>query len=298
MDSRQVIAAALMAGCLLTAGGDARAELATPDPGLFPAPERNAITFWGHACCYIDVDGFGIVTDPVFERTAGVRRRRVGAPPRESYGGARVVLITHAHADHLSEMTLETFPPGTIVLGPPSVAEHIGALGFEVRVMKPGEVYSYPGGRVIAVAALHGGGRWGLRAKADGRALGWVIETPYGTVFCSGDTGYFEGFAEVGNRYHPDVAVLNVNGHLRSTNAVSAALDTRARFVIPVHFGVYGWLGLGEPKNPRDYEDLERALGPVLVKLGLGKSFPLPGAAPAGDEIPREPDSVRAGGSE
>jgi L-ascorbate metabolism protein UlaG (beta-lactamase superfamily) len=295
MDPRQVIAA-LMAGCLLVSGGDARAELATSDPGLFPAPARNAVTFWGHACCYIDVDGFGMVIDPVFEKTAGVRRRKVGAPPPESYGGARVVLITHAHADHLSAKTLETFPPGTVVLCPPPVAERVGALGFEVRVMKPGEVYSYPGGRVIAVAALHGGGRWGLKAKADGRALGWVIETPYGTVFCSGDTGYFEGFAEAGKNHRPDVAILNVNGHLRSMDAVSAALDTRARFVIPVHFGVYGWLGLGEPKNPRDYEEMERALGSVLVKLGLGESFPLPGVVPAVDEIPHTSDSAGTGG--
>ena len=280
MDSRQVITAALAAGCLLFSGESARAELATPDPRLFPEPARNAITFWGHACFYVDVDGFGIVTDPVFERTAGVRRRRVGAPPRESYAGARIVLISHAHVDHLSPETLATFPPGTVVLCPPSVAERIDKLGFEVRVMKPGEAYLYPGGRVIAVAAHHGGGRWGLRGKADGRALGWVIETPRGTVFCSGDTNYFEGFAEVGNTYHPDIAILNVNGHLQSTDAVSAALDTRARFVIPVHFGVYGWLGLGEPKNPRDYEEIARALGPVLVKLGLGESLPLPGSVP------------------
>jgi L-ascorbate metabolism protein UlaG (beta-lactamase superfamily) len=276
MDSRQVIAAALMAGCLLGSGGNARAELATPDPRLFPEPARNAIAFWGHACCYIDVDGFGIVTDPVFERTAGVRRRKVGAPPRESYSGARVVLISHAHVDHLSPKTLATFPPGTVVLCPPSAVEYIDKLGLEVRVMKPGEAYSYPGGRVIAVSAHHGGGRWGLRGEADGRALGWVIETPYGTVFYSGDTNYFEGFVEVGNTYHPEVAIINVNGHLRSADAVSAALDTRARIVIPGHYGAYGWLFLGERKSPRDEEEMRRLLGPLLVTLRLGESLPLP----------------------
>lgn len=284
-----------MAGCLLAVGGDARAEFATPDPGLFPKPARDAVTFWGHACCYLDVGGFGIVMDPVFETTAGVRRRRVGAPPRESYAGARVVLISHAHVDHLSPETLATFPPGTVVLCPPSVVERIDKLGFEVRVMKPGEAYLYPGGRVIAVAAHHGGGRWGLRASSDGRALGWVIETPRGTVFCSGDTNYFEGFAEVGNTYHPDVAILNVNGHLQSTDAVSAALDTRARFVIPVHYGAYGWLFLDERKSPRDQEEMTRLLGPLLVTLGLGESLPLPGSDSAGEKLLHEPDSVRTG---
>ena len=278
MDPRQVIAAALLAGWLLVSGGSAHADLGAPDSVLFGEPMRNAVTFWGHACCYIDVDGFGIVTDPVFERTATGRRRTVGIPPRDRYAGARVVLISHAHNDHLGLETLASFPPGTVVLCPPPVAEHIDELGFEVRVMKLGEAYPYPGGRIIAVAAHHTGGRWSIRASSDGRALGWVIETPYGTVYYSGDTNYFEGFAEVGSTYHPDVAILSVSGHLHSRDAVSAALDTRARFVIPVHHGAYGWLFSGERKLPRNYEEMTRLLGPLLVTLGLGKSLPLPNA--------------------
>ncbi|MDH3198272.1 MAG: MBL fold metallo-hydrolase [Candidatus Krumholzibacteria bacterium] len=269
-------AAAAACGLLLAATGCGASELATADSVLFPEPARNAVTFWGHACCYIDVDGFGIVTDPVFERSLPLRRRKVGAPPPAHYSGARVVVISHAHHDHLSPATLATFPRGTVVLCPEPAAKHVAELGLEVRAMAPGEAVDYPGGRIVAVAAHHMGGRWGLKGRADGRALGWVVETPYGNVYYSGDTNYFRGFAEVGNRYRPDIAILNISGHLHGTDAVFAAFDTRARTVIPTHHGAYGWLFLGERTEPRDAEEMQRLLGPLLVTLDLGESLPLP----------------------
>src|SRR2546428_10577264 len=54
------------------------------DPVLYSEPTANAITFWGHACAYIDVGGFGIGTGPALSGTWGIGRHRVvpGPPPR------------------------------------------------------------------------------------------------------------------------------------------------------------------------------------------------------------------------
>ncbi len=60
--------------------------LASVDGELFPDPPADAITFWGHACCYIDIGGFGIVTDPVFEKKTIFRWRKVPAPPPSAAG--------------------------------------------------------------------------------------------------------------------------------------------------------------------------------------------------------------------
>jgi L-ascorbate metabolism protein UlaG (beta-lactamase superfamily) len=146
--------------------------------------------------------------------------------------------------------------------------------------MKPGDSYTYPGGRIFAVPALHGGGRYGFMASADGRALGWVVETPRGTVYYSGDTGYFEGFTEVRKMYHPDIAIINMNDHLKGKAAASAALDTGARIVIPSHYGAYGRLFLKQRVRPPDFEETTRILGPLLNTLDLGGSVPLPAKAP------------------
>jgi L-ascorbate metabolism protein UlaG (beta-lactamase superfamily) len=253
--------------------------LAKPSAELFPPPPRDAITFWGHACTYIDVGGVGIVTDPVFERTVFFRTRRIPAVPASSYAGAKVVLISHAHDDHLDPGTLRTFPDDVVILCPEPCARHLDDVGRTVRVMRPGDVFETGDARIIAVAAHHAGSRFGTRASAAGDALGYVLETPSATIFYSGDTDYFSGFADVGWTYHPDVAILNVNGHLPSTDATRAARATGARVVIPTHWGGFKYWVVGGNKRPRDYETLSRVLGERLHVLEVGKSFPL-NAAP------------------
>ena len=149
--------------------------LARPDAARFPDPPTDAITFWGHACCYIDVDGYGIVTDPVFETKLHMRRRKVPAPPPAAYAGARVILISHAHDDHLSPRTIASFPESTLVLCPVPAAKHLLHLRQPVRSMRPGDVQPFPGGTIVAVAAHHPGGRLGVECRSRRARLGYVI---------------------------------------------------------------------------------------------------------------------------
>jgi len=261
-----VLLALILAGC----GG-----LAKPSPELFPSPPGNAVTFWGHACLYLDVDGIGIVTDPVFERVTILRFRRIPAPPPETYAGTRIVLVSHAHPDHLSPSTLETFPEDVVVLCPEPSAGLARKSGREIRVMRPGDEYAFPGGRIVAVAAKHPGGRFSVSASTDGTALGYVIETRHGKIYYAGDTNLFDGVREVGRVHRPRVTLLNINGHLHALDAVRAAWATGSSVVIPAHWGAYGYLGLPAAKEPRDVEDLREALGGRLVELGIGESWSL-----------------------
>ena len=142
--------------------------------------------------------------------------------------------------------------------------------------VRPDDVYEIPDGTITAVVAKHPGGRTGVIASTEGDALGWVIETSLGTLYWSGDTNYFPGFDEVGSRFRPDVALLDINGHLHAMDAVRAAWATRAQTIVPLHFGAYGYFFFGEPKQPRDWEVMREHLGDQLVILGLAESLDLP----------------------
>lgn len=246
------------------------------DATLFPQPPRNAVTFWGHACCYLDVDGYGIVTDPVFEKHLLIRRRKVPVPPPASYAHTRIVLISHAHSDHLSPETLATFPDSALILCPEPSARYLTELRQRVTVMRPGDVHTYPGGRITAVTAHHTGGRWAVVPVADGRALGFVIETPAGVIYYSGDSEFFAGFEAVAKKHSPRLALLNINGsHLSWDEAVEAVRVLKAPTVVPMHFGAFGYLFISEQKRPRGYDKVEREAGDVLRLLELGESLPL-----------------------
>ncbi len=248
------------------------------DPVLYSEPPANAITFWGHACAYIDIGGFGIVTDPAFSgRWAVLRRRLIPIPPREAYDQTRIVLISHAHQDHLDPKALARFSPETVILAPAPAARYLSRRGIRARVMVPGSEYPIPGGSIIAVAAFHPGGRKSMKARADGRALGYVIRTLGTTIYYSGDTKYFPGFAAVGAEYRPDIVLLNVNRHLHSLDALLAIEDLGAPVVIPSHYGAYS--GPSARLALRWRRELIAALGAIMVPLEVGESIPIPVAS-------------------
>lgn len=249
--------------------------LSRVDPSLYKEPVHDRLTFWGHACAYIDAGGVGIVTDPAFEKILWWRHRFIGSPPAEALRGTRVILISHAHPDHLSAASLARFPVDAQVLCPVPSAPYLKKVPQHVRTMKPGDEVEIDGVRIIAVAVHHPGTRLGLRSVMDGRALGWVIITREATVFYSGDTNFCSTFAEVGQNYAPDIALLNVNGHLQPGEASRAALALNAPVVIPSHWGAFGYWIVGGNRRPRGEAELKRLLGDRLHILNVGESFPL-----------------------
>lgn len=263
-------------GCLALSGCGGLAQV---EPSTYPDPARDAITFWGHSCSYIDVNGTGIVLDPVFEKSLWQRRRFIGAPSEQVLRDARVVLISHAHDDHTSPGSLRRFPKGTVVLCPKPSAEFLARKGVDAKAMTPGQEFTIGDVTIVAVSVFHPGTRRGLQRGADGRALGWVLKTPHATIFYSGDSDYCSTFADVGWTYAPDVAILNVNGHLKAPDAARAAADLGARVVIPSHWGAYGYWLVGGNRHPRGEKELERLLGDRLHVLRVGQSFKLGDAA-------------------
>ena len=265
--------AAMNAGCASAARVRARTV-----PVVYAEPASDAITFWGHACAYVDVGGFGIATDPVFShRYATIRRRLIAVPPVDVYDQTQVILLSHAHQDHLDPATLARFSPKTVILAPYPAVRYLAKRGIRARTMRPGDEYSFRGGTIVAVPAHHPGGRLSLKARSDGRALGYVIRTSSATIYYTGDTEYFSGFATVAADFRPDVVLLNLNAHLHSADAFQAIEDLDAPIVIPIHLGAYD--GKSERLGPGWRSELVDALGTQIVPLEVGQSLPLTGVA-------------------
>lgn len=213
------------------------------------AGEGARLTWIGHASWLLQLDGVSLLVDPVFSDRLGpgVRRR---VPPAIGPGELPHIdaqLVTHNHRDHLDLPSLRQVARPVIAgLGlAPFFARHGLACSeldwwSEVRV---GPV------SVRFVPAQH----WSRRGLSDANETLWggfVIQGSSARLYHSGDTAYFEGFSQIGERCGPiDAALLPIGAydpewfmskqHLDPENAVRAFVELRARQLVAMHWGTF-----------------------------------------------------------
>ena len=228
-------------------------------------PGQVAITFGGHATAVARYRELAIAFDPMLGRWIGGVRRAVepGLAPAD-LDDVRLILISHRHADHLHLPTLRRMPRAATVVVPAGAAGWVSGLGFaRVVELAPGADLELRGVQVAAAPTSHGGDELA-------RGLSYVLRGDGPSVYLCGDSGYFPGFAEIGERFAPDVALLPIGGflpasfrsrHMSPLDALYAFEDLRARILVPIHHGAFAlsYEQLDEPA--RWLVELARARG-------------------------------------
>jgi len=230
---------------------------------LAAAPDRS---LWrlGHSTLLLKLRGGFWITDPVFaERASPVQfagPRRWHAPPiaLDALPPLRGVVLSHDHYDHLDRASIEALATrADVFLAPLGVGDRLVAWGVprgKVRQFDWWQAAEIDGLRFTATPAQHFSGR-GLLDGDRTLWASWVIEDPARTddvtglkLYFSGDTGYFDGFSEIGRRLGPfDVAAIETGAydprwafvHMQPEQTVQAHLDLGARTLLPIHNGTF-----------------------------------------------------------
>lgn len=207
-----------------------------------------AITWIGHASFLVQFNDLNVLVDPNFAnwlfllkriKRAGLRLRDL--PPIDA------VLLTHAHFDHFHKPTLRRLPNPKIGVMPWGVGELARDLGFgRVVELEWWETFERNHWRVTLTPSKH----WGARTLHDAHRGygGFVLEHQGRKIYHAGDSAYFEGFAEIGRRLAPDIALLPIGAyhpetfrhvHMGPDEALKAFCDLRARVMVPMHYGTF-----------------------------------------------------------
>ncbi|PYX10605.1 MAG: MBL fold metallo-hydrolase [Acidobacteria bacterium] len=214
------------------------------------------LTFIGHASFFVQMGRQNVVIDPNFARWLFVLKRlrqpgvQVGdLPPID------LVLVTHAHFDHLHRPSLRAIVQQTVrrrgisptIVVPHHVFDLVSDLGFEnVVELDWWNSYRHHGLTITHVPSRH----WGARILRDSyRGYGgYVLRDGKYSLYHAGDTAYFSGFREIGRRLAPELALLPIGAynppsfrsvHASPADATRAFLDLNSRWMVPMHYGTF-----------------------------------------------------------
>jgi len=232
-----------------------------------------AITWLGHAAFHLAPDGEA----PPFLFDPWLGNPKVPDNAVELAAGARVILLTHGHWDHLTGVTELAQAHGATVLTTDEVAQDLATDGLpEAQLVgyNIGGSATAHGIRATLVQAHHSSSR----RNPDGRPrelatpCGFVVELPDGPViYNTGDTGVFSDMALIAELYDPDILMLPIGDFytMGARQAAKAVELVEPRWIVPQHYATF-------PGLPGTFTDFRQALDPSfrdrLIELVPGEA--------------------------
>lgn len=245
----------------------------------------------GHATVLLRVGDATVLTDPVFSAriglgagvlTLGPRRRFPPALRIDQLPPIDLLLVSHAHFDHLDRPSLLRLNHATPLVTAAQTRDLVDGLGYRhVTELSWGQSVQVKGVRVTAVSCRH----WSPRVFADEHRgyNAYLLESSGLRVLFAGDTAFHPGFASLAPL---DLAIVGISAyepfieaHATPEQAYLMAKLAGAKFVMPMHHGVFrlSFEPMDEPL--RRFLAAATLAGPVPVAIRPGERWDLPQGA-------------------
>ncbi|GLP95118.1 MBL fold metallo-hydrolase [Paraferrimonas sedimenticola] len=235
------------------------------------ATEQDRVYRLGHSSMLLKLDGQLILLDPVFSERAspvsfaGPKRFHPAPTSLEQLPYIDWVMISHDHYDHLDKASIKALKNkvGHFVV-PLRVGDYLrdwGVADDKIVELDWWQSFKVNGIEVHATPTQHFSGRC-LLDRNQTLWASYVIQSSRQNIYFSGDSGYFDGFKAIGERFGPfDLAMVETGAyseqwadiHMLPEQSVQAAKDLQAKAMLPIHnstfdLAMHDW-----------YEPLERA---------------------------------------
>ncbi|WP_246258727.1 MBL fold metallo-hydrolase [Kroppenstedtia pulmonis] len=218
-----------------------------------------SLAWIGHSTVYINLYGIKILTDPVFSHrvgvslfpgiTVGLKRYTPPAVSLEEVKGVDLILLSHAHLDHLDMPSLKALADsGTQVITAKNISHLLKKLSFgRIDELSEGETIDWGKGlKVTSIPVKH----WGSRFPWN-KEYGWTgyeLEIRGKRVVFAGDTAYTPSFRKLGEAGAVDVMIMPIGAyspdefqksHCTPEQAWEMTVDSGAKKMVPIHWNTF-----------------------------------------------------------
>jgi L-ascorbate metabolism protein UlaG (beta-lactamase superfamily) len=260
-----------------------------PTPAVW---DSNAITaaWLGHSTVLLNFYGLTVLTDPVlFMRvgadlgfgTVGPKRLIAPALSVRQLLPIDLVLLSHAHMDHLDLPTLKRLPAGAKAVTARATGDlFAGTRMKQVRELGWGDkttIRTRNGDLAIhAFEVNHWGARW--RSDTYRGYNGYTLEREGKKIIFGGDTAMCDNFKSLRSQGPFELAIMPIgayqpwiHAHCTPEQAVHMANVAGANYVLPVHHKTFN---LGQEGTNEPIQRFETALEPERIAWWeVGETF-------------------------
>jgi L-ascorbate metabolism protein UlaG (beta-lactamase superfamily) len=207
----------------------------------------------GHSSLLLALSGEFWLIDPVFSERAspfsmmGPKRFHPTPISLMDLPEIKGIIISHDHYDHLDKESITVLKDkAEHFLVPLGVGEHLkdwGVLADKIQELDWWQQVQLGDINITATPSQHFSGR-GITDGNKTLWASWVIKSPKISLFYSGDSGYFEGFKQIGERLGPFDLTIMENGaynelwadiHMQPEETLQAHIDLKGKAMLPVH---------------------------------------------------------------
>lgn len=224
------------------------------------------ITFYGHNCLAIEIEGKHLLVDPFISGNPLVDGKIDIMSLKADY-----ILLTHAHEDHTLDAEAIAKNTGAIIISNFEIATYYEKKGIEVHPMNHGGKWDFDFGTLKYVIAIH------TSSFADGtyggQPGGFILESERKTIYIAGDTALTMDMKLIPLYTKLDLAILPIgdNFTMGIDDAIIASDFVECDKVMGVHFDTFGFIEIDHKEAKKKFYDA----GKDLMLFEVGESFEL-----------------------